>query len=79
MCVPNMKNTILFQEGGDKFPQDANGKFLYSDVDYFESWQELERLHKEGLLHSVGVSNFNKDMIERILEAGKVVPVINQV
>lgn len=61
------------------FPADSNGKTLYSDVDYVETWLEMENAQKEGLVQSIGVSNFNKDQIERILAAGKIVPATNQV
>lgn len=76
--VPNLES-ILFQEGGDKFPADANGKLLFSDVDFVETWLEMEKAQKEGLVRSLGVSNFNKDQIERILKEGEIVPVTNQV
>ncbi|KAK8748975.1 hypothetical protein OTU49_015622 [Cherax quadricarinatus] len=68
-----------YKEGGEKFPQDASGKVLYSDVDYVDSWLELEKAVSLGLVKSIGLSNFNKDQIERILEHGKIVPVTNQV
>lgn len=61
------------------FPVDANGKTVYSDADYVDTWLEMEKAHQEGLVHSIGVSNFNKEQIERILKAGKVVPATNQV
>ncbi|XP_050700452.1 aldo-keto reductase family 1 member B1-like isoform X1 [Eriocheir sinensis] len=68
-----------YKEGGELFPVDANKKNLYSDVDYVESWRGLETVQKEGLVHSIGVSNFNKDQIERVLKEGEIVPVTNQI
>lgn len=67
------------QEGGEKFPVDADGKTVYSDVDYVDSWLVMEDALSQGLVRSIGVSNFNKDQIERVLSAGKITPVTNQV
>jgi 2,5-diketo-D-gluconate reductase A len=47
--------------------------------EYLASWLVLEELHHKGLAHAIGVSNFQKEHLERILEAGSVVPAINQV
>jgi 2,5-diketo-D-gluconate reductase A len=47
--------------------------------EYVASWLVLEELHHKGLAHAIGVSNFQKEHLERILEAGSVVPAINQV
>jgi 2,5-diketo-D-gluconate reductase A len=46
---------------------------------YVESWRALEQLHQSGLAKAIGVSNFEPEHLERILEAGSIVPAINQV
>jgi 2,5-diketo-D-gluconate reductase A len=46
---------------------------------FVESWLVLEQLHHDGLAHAIGVSNFQPEHLERILDAGTVVPAINQV
>lgn len=58
---------------------DADGKTVYSDVDYVEAWLALEDALSQGLVRSIGVSNFNKDQIERVMSSGKITPVTNQV
>nr|XP_045607792.1 aldo-keto reductase family 1 member B1-like [Procambarus clarkii] len=68
-----------YKEGGENFPADESGNTLYSDVDYVETWLEMEKTVDLGLTKSIGVSNFNKDQIERVLKEGKVIPVTNQV
>ncbi|XP_047499304.1 aldo-keto reductase family 1 member B1-like isoform X2 [Penaeus chinensis] len=68
-----------YKEGGEKFPTDENGKTLYSDVDYIETWPAMEEAVEAGLVRSIGVSNFSKDQIERILQIAKIVPANNQV
>lgn len=67
------------QEGGEKFPTDESGKTLYSDVDYIETWPAMEEAVEAGLVRSIGVSNFSKDQIERVLQIAKIVPANNQV
>ena len=47
--------------------------------EYVETLLALEELHHQGLAHAIGVSNFEPEHLERILEEGSVVPAINQV
>ncbi|MEV5451751.1 aldo/keto reductase [Streptomyces sp. NPDC052535] len=49
------------------------------DGDYVSTWKAMTELVAEGRLRSVGVSNFQPDHLERIIDATGVVPVINQV
>ncbi|KAH8296030.1 hypothetical protein KR054_000778 [Drosophila jambulina] len=67
-----------YQEGGELFPV-KDGKTAYSDVDYVDTWKAMEKLVEDGLVKSIGVSNFNKNQIERILAVAKIVPATNQV
>lgn len=46
---------------------------------YVESWHSLEELQGEGVLRSIGVSNFAIEHLERLEREASVVPVINQV
>lgn len=46
---------------------------------YVETWLALEDLAAQGLIKAIGVSNFEPEHLEDILEAGSVVPAINQV
>ncbi|GLH05291.1 Aldo-keto reductase family 1 member B10 [Gryllus bimaculatus] len=67
-----------FQEGESLFPE-KDGKTLYSDVDYVDTWKAMEQLVKKGLTKSIGVSNFNHKQINRVLEVAEIKPVTNQV
>jgi 2,5-diketo-D-gluconate reductase A len=49
------------------------------DVDYVETWKALEEIHATGRAKSIGVSNFQQPHLERILDEGSVVPVVNQI
>ena len=46
---------------------------------YVETWLALEEFANKGLSKAIGVSNFQPEHLEAILEAGSVVPAINQV
>ncbi|XP_060530521.1 aldo-keto reductase family 1 member B1-like isoform X2 [Cylas formicarius] len=67
------------KEGGDYYPKDKNGKILSSDVDYINTWKAMEEVYKNGLAKSIGVSNFNKRQLERLLKSAIIKPVTNQV
>lgn len=68
---------------GDAFehylPKDAEGNMDFSDVDYLDTWKEMEKLVEKGLVKSIGVSNFNSEQLQRILTEGSIKPVTNQV
>uniref|UniRef100_A0A1B0FES4 NADP-dependent oxidoreductase domain-containing protein n=1 Tax=Glossina morsitans morsitans TaxID=37546 RepID=A0A1B0FES4_GLOMM len=68
-----------FKEGAELFPADENGKTIFSDVDYIDTWKEMENLVKAGLVKSIGLSNFNKRQIERVLSVAAITPATNQV
>ncbi|XP_017060173.1 aldo-keto reductase family 1 member B1 isoform X2 [Drosophila ficusphila] len=68
-----------YKEGCELFPTDKEGKTLFSPVDYVDTWKAMEKLVEEGLVKSIGVSNFNRRQIERVLEVATIPPVTNQI
>ncbi|MDN4611437.1 aldo/keto reductase [Arthrobacter burdickii] len=46
---------------------------------YVETWRALGRLQAEGRVRSIGVSNFQRPHLERLLVETGVVPVLNQI
>jgi 2,5-diketo-D-gluconate reductase A len=49
------------------------------DLDrYLESWLTLEQLQADGKTRSIGVSNFHRPHLERVLAGGSVVPAVDQ-
>ena len=46
---------------------------------YAESWKALVRLKRERRVRSIGVSNFNRDHLERIIGETGVTPAVNQI
>jgi len=46
---------------------------------YLETWETLIALRDEGSVRSIGVSNFQIEHLERIIDATGVVPTVNQI
>jgi 2,5-diketo-D-gluconate reductase A len=49
------------------------------DGDFVSTWRVLAELQEQGRLRSVGVSNFEPEHLDRIVEETGVVPVVNQI
>ncbi|XP_034478919.1 aldo-keto reductase family 1 member B1 [Drosophila innubila] len=66
---------------GQKFHNDNNvhGTLELTDVDYLDTWREMEKLVDLGLARSIGLSNFNAAQTERVLKNCRIKPVVNQV
>jgi 2,5-diketo-D-gluconate reductase A len=47
--------------------------------DVHGSWRALDKLHKEGKIKAIGVSNFYPDRVMDLIMANEVVPAINQI
>ncbi|EDL32250.1 mCG9092, isoform CRA_a [Mus musculus] len=71
----------LVQPGENYFPKDENGKFIYDAVDICDTWEAMEKCKDAGLAKSIGVCNFNRRQLEKILSKPglKYKPVCNQV
>lgn len=54
------------------WPTPRNGRFV-------DTWKAFIRLHEEGRIRSIGVSNFLPEHLQRIIDETGVVPVVNQV
>jgi aldehyde reductase len=71
-----------FQEGNNTFPKSANGSLIPRTMEkdaYLDCWKGLEDAHKLGLAKSIGVANFNKRQLQRVLDTAVIKPAINQV
>ncbi|CAI9568901.1 unnamed protein product [Staurois parvus] len=66
---------------GASDPSDKDKPFIYDNVDLCATWDALEACKDAGLVRSLGVSNFNRRQLERILNKPglKYKPVCNQV
>ncbi len=54
------------------WPNPSQGK-------YVEAWRALVQLQKDGLVRSIGVSNFTEEHLTRIIDDTGVTPAVNQV
>ncbi|XP_070559211.1 aldo-keto reductase 1B-like [Ptychodera flava] len=70
---------VAYQRGDQIFPKGDDGYPIFADVDYIETWKGMECLVEEGLVRSIGLSNFNEKQIRRVLEVATIKPVINQI
>ncbi|CAH2052457.1 unnamed protein product, partial [Iphiclides podalirius] len=57
--------------------QAANGTF--EDIDYLDTWRGMEDAKKLGLTKSIGVSNFNSEQINRIINNCEIKPAVNEI
>ena len=46
---------------------------------YVDSWKAFVRLQKDGRVGSIGVSNFNREHLERIIAETGITPAVNQI
>ncbi|XP_041486721.1 aldo-keto reductase family 1 member C15-like [Microtus oregoni] len=79
LCI--IHSPIAMKPGGDLMPKDASGKIIFDNVDIRDTWEALEKCKDLGLTKSIGVSNFNRKVLELILNKPglKYKPVCNQV
>ncbi|KAJ8299095.1 hypothetical protein KUTeg_023155, partial [Tegillarca granosa] len=77
---------IDYKDGDNMFPKDENGKPIFAYHDKIDVWKfrhiklfhAMEELVDLGLSKTIGLSNFNKRQIERILANCRIKPANNQ-
>jgi methylglyoxal/glyoxal reductase len=71
-----------FEESRSKLGLDYIDLYLihWPGKDKFqETWRAFEKLHQEGLIRAIGVSNFKVHHLERLAESSDIIPAVNQV
>lgn len=46
---------------------------------YLDTWRALEHLYSQGVVRAIGVSNFHRTHLERLLASAQVQPAVNQI
>lgn len=69
---------MAYKEGGDFLPRGADGKVLFSDVDYLDTWRAMEDCVDVGLVRDIGCSNYNSKQLQRLLDEARIKPAVNQ-
>ena len=52
---------------------------LPKNKNYIATWKAMEKLHKDGRIRAIGLSNFEPEWIQDIIDECEVVPTVNQV
>lgn len=73
-----------FDESLERLKLDAVDLFLIhwpapATNRYVDTWKALARLRQDGRARSIGVSNFHKPHLQRVLDETGVVPAVNQI
>lgn len=48
------------------------------DGRYIDTWHALEKLYKDGLIRAIGISNFDNERLQNLLDHATVTPAVNQ-
>ncbi|MCX2744014.1 aldo/keto reductase [Mangrovivirga sp. M17] len=67
-----LKHDVTFPEKGDDF-------ISLNDVPLSETWKGMEKTLAEGLAKHIGVSNFNSDKLQKVVDSANHNPEMNQV
>lgn len=65
---------VFFDPSKGEFLKDEGGVAIDPSTDHVAIWKSMEAVLEKGLTRSIGVSNFNKKQIQRILDNCKVPP-----
>lgn len=68
-----------FARGDNLFPKDSNGKTKAGDTHFVDTWKALEKAFKNGKTKAIGISNFSKAELEKLLAETDVVPAAHQI
>lgn len=53
--------------------------YTHCQTDYMETWRGMEDAMQLGLVKSIGVSNFNKEQLERVIKESNIKPAVLQI
>ncbi|XP_046559656.1 aldose reductase-related protein 2-like [Haliotis rubra] len=62
------------KEGDENFPQDENGKHIFAFHDLLDTWKGMEDAVDAGLAKNIGISNFNSQQVQRVIDGARIKP-----
>jgi diketogulonate reductase-like aldo/keto reductase len=68
-----------YKRGTELEPKDSAGNFIYDDIHYIDTWKAMEKCVDEGLVRSIGLSNFNSQQIQDVIDNSRIKPAVLQV
>lgn len=68
-----------FARSDSLFPKDSDNTNSKGDTDYVDTYKAMEKLVKTGKAKAIGVSNFSKAELERLISSTTVVPAAHQI
>ncbi|OTB05347.1 hypothetical protein M426DRAFT_57106 [Hypoxylon sp. CI-4A] len=73
-----MHYPCTFKRGQYRFPRDSDGKMLHGETSFIDTWRAMEKLVKGGKVKAIGVSNFSKGEIQKLIGESDTVPAVHQ-
>ncbi|KAK5108402.1 hypothetical protein LTR62_008358 [Meristemomyces frigidus] len=67
-----------FKDGDKMFPKGSDGKVATGSADYVDTYKAMEACFKSGKARAIGISNFSKAEVERLLKETSIVPAAHQ-
>ncbi|KAL1958595.1 hypothetical protein VTO42DRAFT_4192 [Malbranchea cinnamomea] len=68
-----------FARGDELFPKDSQGNSKTEKIDYVDTYKAMEKLQKSGKTKAIGISNFSRAEVERLLNHTEIVPAVHQI
>ncbi|XP_076470621.1 aldo-keto reductase family 1 member B1-like isoform X2 [Babylonia areolata] len=66
---------VSFQDSDtDNFPKGPDGEIAFADHDLLDTWKGMEDCVNAGLTRNIGISNFNSQQIQRVLDGASINP-----
>ncbi|PVI08439.1 Aldo/keto reductase [Periconia macrospinosa] len=67
-----------FARGDVLTPKDSNGKTMPGDTDYVDTYKAMEKCYESGKARAIGISNFSRAELERLLKETSITPAAHQ-
>lgn len=68
-----------FARSEQLMPRNKDGKIETGDTDFVDTWKALEACQKAGKTKAIGISNFSKAELDRLLKSATITPAAHQI